>query len=234
MKKIVLSVFVFIMCSLLSACSFFGFGGGASDADYAMTVDGKKISMGEFSVYLYEQKTTFEQMGGSDIWDTDFNGVPAADVAKENAYTSVVYVKTACKNAKDIGVSLDDEDKAEAASLGEQIYNEMGRDYCRSKGLSPEDVNGIMEEILLHQKVMDYITKSYQPSDADYSAYIDDYIKEHPDDKSPRATLESRLREDYIRTKKEAIYQEQIEKWCENTDIEKNEAVWDQISVVDF
>lgn len=232
MKKIFLTLLFFIMIASFVSCSFKG--GKSVNDGYVMTIDGEKISVGEFSVYLYEQKTTFEEMGGSDIWVTDFNGVPASDVAKENAYNSIIYVKTACKNAESINVSLNDEDRAEAAGLAEETCGELGEEYCENVGLTLEKATSIMEEIVLHQKVMDYITRTYQLSDADYSAYIDSYIREHPDDKTPRATLESTLREDYIRSKKDEIYKSQIEKWNENIVIEKNNAVWDTISVADF
>lgn len=232
MKKYLIAVLVLLVAGFVAGCSLFGSDG--SDGSCVMTIDDDKISEGEFSVYLYEQKTAFEEVGGSDIWDTDFDGVPASDVAKDNAYNSVIYVKTACRNAEDVGVSLNDEDKAEAKASGEEIYNKMGAEYCESVNLSLDDITTIMEESIIHQKVMDYITRSYQLSSADYSAYIDNYIADHPDDNTPRATLESTLREGYIQSKKYEIYQNQIEKWGENIKVEKNAEVWDNISVEDF
>ncbi len=196
-----------------------------------MRVCSEKIYLGEFSIYLFEQKTMFEETGGEDIWDTDFNGVPASEVAKENAYNSVLYVKTACRNADEVNVGLTEEDKAEAEALAEETLGKMNPDYCAEVGLDLEKTAAVMEEIVLHQKVMDSVTVTYQLSSADYSAYIDSYIVENPDDDTPRAALESSLREDYIRAKKDEIYKEQIEAWSENTKAEKNSAVWDSIEI---
>ncbi|MCC8014829.1 MAG: SurA N-terminal domain-containing protein [Eubacterium sp.] len=227
MKKLFLC-FALILSLLVTGCSLFSF---EEDGSYAMTIDGEKISVGEFSVYLYEQKATFEQTGGTDIWETDFNGTPAADVAKENAYNSIIYVKTACKNADDIGVSLTDEDKAEAKSLAEEALEKMNADYVASVGLTQEQTEEIMEEIILHQKVMESVTKTFLLSEADFSAYVDDYQAENPDDKTPRASLESSLRETYIKEKKDEIYKDQIKSWAEDTVVEKNEAVWAEIDI---
>lgn len=230
MKKLYLfSIIIFSL--ILSGCSLFSLN---EDNGYAMKVDGEKISVGEFSVYLYEQKVTFEQTGGSDIWDTDFNGTPAADVAKENAYNSIIYVKTACKNAEEIGVYLTDDDKTEAAALAEETFGKINAEYTASVGLTLEQTTGIMEEILLHQKVMESITRTFRLSEADYSAYIDQYQSENPDDKTPRASLESSLRETYIKSKKDEIYKEQIKSWSENIPVEKNEAVLLAINITDL
>ncbi len=231
MKKINF-IFIMLIVLLLSACSFWG-DKGAGD-DYALIIDGEKILVSEFSVYLFEQKKTFEEMGGDDIWDTNFDGVKAEEIAKENALHSIVYVKTACKNASDINVSLDDEDKKEAERLAEEKLNEIGEEYCRSVGLDKDKAVSIMEEILLQQKVMDSITKGYQISEADYSAYIDDYIKNNPDDSTPKDVLAENMRSSYIESKKAEIYNNQIEKWSENITTEKNEAVWEKISVQDL
>ena len=232
MKKINL-IFIILIVMLLSACSFFGDNGLKSD--YVAIIDGEKISVPEFSVYLYEQKNTFEDMGGGeDIWDTDFDGVPAEDVAKENALRSILYVKTACKNADGINVSLDDSDKEEAKRLAAEKLNEIGEAYCSSVGLEEDNTESIMEEILLQQKVMSSITESYQISEADYSAYIDKYIKDHPEDKTPKTLLSQNLRDSYVESKKAEIYNNQIAKWSENITTEKNETLWNEISIHDF
>ncbi|MCD8215805.1 MAG: SurA N-terminal domain-containing protein [Clostridiales bacterium] len=244
MKKII-TLFISI---LITAFAFTGCSGSSSDREeggqtsavstakeeYVMTINGEEISAGEFSIYLFEQKTTFEETGGSDIWDTDFNGVPASEVAKENAYNSVLYVKTACENAEEVSVSLTEEDKAEAAALAEETFGEMNPEYCKKVGLDLEKTTEVMEEIVLHQKVRESVTKAFQLSEADYSAYVDSYMEQHPENNSPRATLESTLREDYIRSKKDEIYKDQINKWAENIKAEKNTAVWDSIEITEL
>ncbi|MCD8089515.1 MAG: hypothetical protein LUD81_02645 [Clostridiales bacterium] len=231
MKKIYLCILILTASFILASCAKFA---SKKEEDYVMTIGSEKISVGEFSIYLFEQKTMFEETGGSDIWDTDFNGVPASEVAKENAYNSVIYVKTACQNADEVSVSLNDDDRAEAQALAEDTFGRMNPDYCSAVGLDMEKTAAVMEEIVLHQKVMDSVTMTYQLSSADYSAYIDDYMAENPDDETPRATLESTLREDYIRLKKDEIYKEQIDTWSENIKTEKNSAVWDNIVITDL
>ncbi|MCC8097526.1 MAG: hypothetical protein LIO44_03005 [Eubacterium sp.] len=232
MRNKFLYTFILISALTLTACSMFSSSEGGDD--YVMTIGSEKISQGEFSIYLFEQKEMFEETGGSDIWDTDFNGVPASEVAKENAYNSVIYVKTACENAEEINVSLTDEDKAQAAALAEETFGEMNGEYCESVGLDLETTEAVMEEIVLHQKVRESVTNTYQLSEVDYSAYIDSYIEDNPNDDTPRATLESSLREDYIRLKKDEIYKEQINKWSENIKTEKNTDVWDSIIITNL
>ena len=64
----------------------------------------------EFLLYLYEQENIFEDIGGIDIWDTNFDGIPARDVAKNNAVNSIIVLKTSVYQAKNLNIALNNND----------------------------------------------------------------------------------------------------------------------------
>jgi len=52
---------------------------------YIATLNGIPIPLDEYKIYLREEVLSFEFTGGPLIWRTDFSGVPASEVAKNNA-----------------------------------------------------------------------------------------------------------------------------------------------------
>ena len=75
MKRFISAILVTII-ALISLSGCLGKGG-----DYVAEIGNTKIRRGEFMVYLIEQKKNFEEQGGSDIWEADFDGVSAIEVA---------------------------------------------------------------------------------------------------------------------------------------------------------
>ncbi len=140
--------------------------------DTIATVDGKAISKSEYMVYLYEATKDFNAIGGSDIWDTDFDGQPAEEVVKERAFTTMLHVKITADRAEKYQVSLSDSEKQTAKLEGDAELASMTQQQKELINISEENMYHIMEETLLYQKVINTITQDYQPSEADFNAYF--------------------------------------------------------------
>lgn len=144
---------------------------GMSD-DSVLTIDGEKITTEEYNVYLDEQIKSFEEQGGEDIWQVDFDGVSAVNVAKQNAVNSLVMVKAAAMHAEQLGVTLTEENKKEAAEKASQLIG-----YDQNKELLIK----IMEEAALQSKVYEKITGSYQINDDEFELYLESYYEQNKD-----------------------------------------------------
>jgi len=168
MKRI-FSFVIFILC-LIGLC-----GCSSSVSDYALTIDGNRISRGEYMVYLHEQKKSFEERGGVDIWEADFDGTSAEEVAKQNAINSLTLVKAAVAQADGLNVELDDEDRSEIAAESSELYNDIGQDKAENMGVTEEDINGIVEESHIQQKVYDLVTEGVEINEADFEAYFQEH-----------------------------------------------------------
>lgn len=156
-------LFIFILAIFASGCMSIGSG-------YVLIVDGEKISDTEYMVYLDEQIKSFEEQGGSDIWEIDFDGVPASDVAKQNAVNSIVMVKAAVNHADQLGVSLSDEDIKSAHSRASELSSYEN---------DPKLIDRIMEESAIQSKVYDKITGSYQINNDEFEAYLSNYYAQN-------------------------------------------------------
>ncbi len=313
MKKIILLILTLMLA-------------GCASSDYVVKIGNSKISRGEYLVYLMEQKKNFEAQGGTDIWEADFDGVSAEEVAKQNAVNTLVMVKTAVKQTKELGITLTDEDKLNAEALTDEFLNEFTKEDLENLDLNKEKIYSIMEEVALQQKVYAYVTDSYTVNEAEFNEYLTQYYSEHKDDfttymikeiflqldisgsenkdaitsayekiqsgtsfdevlneLSPESStdaeeldkslytentlneiyshnagdtflvedvdgyhlfyidnissssvesIEPQIREQYIADKKQAIYQAQNDSWQGDITVEKNDAVWNSISIV--
>ena len=164
-KRIFWILAVFI---LLTGCQSPG-----TAAQAPVQVGEAAVSAEEFTLYFYEAQAYFEYSGGPDIWDIDFDGQSAAEVAKERALTSLKNVKLAVAHAGDFHVSLTEDDRAQAAAQAEALYDSLTEAEQGYIGLSREEYGAIMEENWLYQKVYDAVTAGYEGEEEELQAYYE-------------------------------------------------------------
>ena len=132
---------------------------GCIGESYVVKIGSDKINRGEYLVYLMEQKKNFEEQGGTDIWGADFEGVSAEEIAKQNAVNTLVMVKTA-----------------------EELMAEFESEDLTALDLNIDKIRSIMEEVMLQQKVYNYVTDSYTVNEAEFGEYLNKYYSEHKSD----------------------------------------------------
>ena len=130
---------------------------GCSSAEYIVNIAGEKISVEEYNIYLYEQRMFFEEIGGSDIWGIEIDGRPSELVARQNAMESLIHIKVAVLQAREMGIYLTDDDRMraieEAHILMEEMYQYFG--YAR---FSESIVITAREDVILFERLYEYIT----------------------------------------------------------------------------
>lgn len=173
MKIIKMFIFVFVVF-IVGGC-FYSIGNN----DYALKINDEKISVGEYNMYLYEQKKMFEEKGGKDIWETDFDGSSAKDVAKQNAINSLVLVKTALKQSENLNIVLTDEDIENVTNEANKFIKDVGAENLKELGLKSDDVRKIIKESYIQQKVYDFVTGGFELSEVDFKSYFDNYYESH-------------------------------------------------------
>ncbi len=152
---------------------------GCNTGGYVVKIGNDKISRGEYMVYLKEQKKNFEQQGGTDIWQADFDGVSAEEVAKQNAVNSILMVKTAVKEAPSLNIAITDEDKALIEEQTDSLMSEFTAEELGSLELDRDKIYSIMEEGVIQQKVYGYVTDSYVVNEEEFSEYLSQYYEEN-------------------------------------------------------
>lgn len=195
MKKILL----IILAIMLTGCSI-------SD-DYVVKIGSNKIDRGEYLVYLMEQKKSFEQQGGTDIWEADFDGVSAEEVAKQNAVNTLVMVKTAVEQTDKLGITLTDEDKSNINEQTDELLKDFTSEDLENLDLNRDKIYNIMEEVALQQKVYAYVTDSYTVNEAEFREYLEQYYSEHQADFTTYMIKEIFLQPDTTGTANKEIIQ---------------------------
>ena len=171
MKRFIFAILVTII-ALISLSGCLGKGG-----DYVAEIGNTKISRGEFMVYLIEQKKNFEEQGGSDIWEADFDGVSAIEVAKQNALDSITMVKSAVKQTDSLGIKLDEKDISDIDNQTKSLMSEFSSEELTELSLDYDKIHSILEESALQSKVYDYVTSNYVVNSDEMNKYIEEYKK---------------------------------------------------------
>ena len=173
MKRFISAILVTII-ALISLSGCLGKGG-----DYVAEIGNTKISRGEFMVYLIEQKKNFEEQGGSDIWEADFDGVSAIEVAKQNALDSITMVKSAVKQTDSLGIKLDEKDISDIDNQTKSLMSEFSSEELTELSLDYDKIHSILEESALQSKVYDYVTSNYVVNSCEMNKYIEEYKKKN-------------------------------------------------------
>ena len=173
MKRFISAILVTIIALIsLSGCL-------GKCGDYVAEIGNTKISRGEFMVYLIEQKKNFEEQGGSDIWEADFDGVSAIEVAKQNALDSITMVKSAVKQTDSLGIKLDEKDISDIDNQTKSLMSEFSSEELTELSLDYDKIHSILEESALQSKVYDYVTSNYVVNSDEMNKYIEEYKKKN-------------------------------------------------------
>lgn len=167
MKKLLL-ILAAVFC--LTAC-----GNNAEKEEYLVKIGDTAVTEAEYRVYLNEAAVNFEVIGGSDIWDTDFDGKTAEQTAKDTALNSLLTVKISSLKFDEYGYSLTDE---EIKKIQEDTYSYIA-EY--DAGDEEELINSIMTDKAKYAKIRESTYANYVASEADLADFISQYGEKYRD-----------------------------------------------------
>lgn len=161
-------ILVTIALVVLSGC---GANNKVSESPF-ITINKENCSIEEYMVYFDEVKRNFEEIGGKDIWETDFDGRSAVTVAKESALNSMIAIKVSAQKAQDLNITLTQEEHQKALSDAKLTIEAYAH---KPTTAYKEAVEKIMLEKSLYSKVREAVVKDYVISEAEYDAYCESY-----------------------------------------------------------
>lgn len=167
MKKIK-NIFWALCAALIVFC---GCSAENGSGDWLIKIDGKSVSRMEYLIYLKETVQNYELIGGDDIWDTDFDGRTAEDVAKESAFNSLVAVKIAIEKADKYSASLSETDESRAEMEALQMSQNAGEE--KDSEFYKTALN-VVKEKYLYNYVKENLTKSIKIASAQTDAFCNE------------------------------------------------------------
>lgn len=172
MKRKIALVCVFVLVlSMFAGCS-------GTDKNTVATVNGEKISIGEYECYLYFVKNTIISSGGEDTeeyWNTfEIEGKKAGDVVKETALKNAIEYTLLAQKAVEMGVDNSENTKAQQRkNYIEQIFGGDEESYlARIEEFGFTDAD--FTEIIMN----DYLTGEYYNRDV-LPPVTDNQVKEY-------------------------------------------------------
>ncbi|TCK87866.1 peptidyl-prolyl cis-trans isomerase C/foldase protein PrsA [Natranaerovirga hydrolytica] len=131
-----------------------------------ISINEQEVFLEEVEIYLKEIEKEFEAIGGKDIWETNFDGKTASEVAKERVIENIVQIKIINDKAKELGMDIDQE---ESESINEYVQN-----YKKSNegNINETLVEQIFYESFIVNKVFEELTKGFEPNLEQTQEYI--------------------------------------------------------------
>lgn len=153
---------ILITCSILC----FGLLLGCNDTDEEQVTvvyefGDSAVTYGEFFVYAKTIQEDYQKTYGEGIWSleltTDDGTQSMRDVTIEDIISDINRVKVMVAQAQELGVTLSDEEKAEAKNQADTFYSGLTNKDIKLAELSEDIVVQIIEENMIAQKVYEEI-----------------------------------------------------------------------------
>lgn len=165
----------------ITAVSFTGCG-NSSDAgtkvvlttgfnkDEVFRIETSSCSLPEIMVYLTNIQNRYESVYGTEIWDTNVDGVTLEQNVKDIALAQIARIKTMNLMAKQYEVELSDEEKAQVENAANTYYSSLNDTEVEQMGVTEKTISELYTEFALAEKVYQYTIKDINPEISDDEA----------------------------------------------------------------
>lgn len=173
-KRIILFVAI-VLCSFLCACQSIednkkvvlttGFG-----KDEIFRIEEVSCSKAEIMVYLTNIQNRYESVYGSEILNTEIDGVTLEENVKETALANMAQVKAMTLLANKHSVTLTEEETELVNSAAKEYYESLNAAEISLMGVNEATIVSLYSEFALANKLYHYLIKDINPEISDDEA----------------------------------------------------------------
>lgn len=138
--------------------------------DEVFRIETSTCSLPEIMVYLTNIQNRYESVYGTEIWETNVDGVTLEQNVKDIALAQIARIKTMNLMAKKYEVELSEEEKAQVENAADTYYRSLSDTEISQMGVSEETINKLYTEFALAEKVYQYTIKDINPEISDDEA----------------------------------------------------------------
>lgn len=138
--------------------------------DEVFRIETSTCSLPEIMVYLTNIQNRYESVYGTEIWETNVDGVTLEQNVKDIALAQIARIKTMNLMAKKYEVELSEEEKAQVENAANTYYSSLSDTEISQMGVSEETINKLYTEFALAEKVYQYTIKDINPEISDDEA----------------------------------------------------------------
>ncbi len=138
--------------------------------DEVFRIETSTCSLPEIMVYLTNIQNRYESVYGTEIWETNVDGVTLEQNVKDIALAQIARIKTMNLMAKQFEVELSEEEKAQVENAADAYYGSLTDMEIERMGVSKDTVSKLYAEFALAEKVYQYTIKDINPEISDDEA----------------------------------------------------------------
>lgn len=166
----------------------------------------------EMMVFLATTQYEYENVYGSQIWDTELEGVSLEDNVKETVLEKVAQIKTMYLLGKSRNLETGKEDKEKAQAAAKEYMSRIGESQKEKLGITEETVAKLFEEYAMANQVYLDIIRDVNPEISDDEARI--ITVQHILIRTYGRDAEGN-RVDYMTSQKQEAYETACDIWSE-------------------
>ena len=130
----------------------------------------ESCSKAEIMIYLTTTQNQYENVYGTEIWNTSLNGVTLEDNVKETVLARIAQIKTMYLLAKEKEVTLDEAEEAKVVQAAQEYYSSLNDTEIEAMGATEEIVENLYREYAMADKVYQLIIQDINPESSDGEA----------------------------------------------------------------
>lgn len=140
------------------------------DKNEVFRIETASCSLPEVNIYLANTKNRYENIYGSQIWETKLGTATLEERVKETVLAELAQIKVMKLLAEKYEVALDAQEQELANKAGEEYFGSLGEAEAKTLGVTKESVSRMYEEYAISDKVYHYIIKDINPEISDDEA----------------------------------------------------------------
>lgn len=140
------------------------------DKDEIFRIETSSCSLPEIMVYLTNIQNRYESVYGTEIWNTNVDGVTLEQNVKDIALAQIARIKTMNLMAERYQVELGKEEKAQVENAADAYYGSLNDVEIEKMGISKRTIGNLYTEFALAEKVYQYTIKDINPEISDDEA----------------------------------------------------------------
>ena len=130
----------------------------------------ESCSKAEIMIYLTTMQNQYENVYGSQIWNTSLNGVTLEDNVKETVLARIAQIKTMYLLAKEKEVTLDETEETKVKQAAQEYFASLNDTEIEAMGATEEIVENLYREYAMADKVYQLIIQDINPEISDDEA----------------------------------------------------------------
>lgn len=124
----------------------------------------------EAMVYLTNTQSRYEELYGSQIWDTNLNGVTLEENVKERVLAQLAQIKAMTLLANQMNVTLEQKELETVGQAAAEYFSLLPEPEIEKLGVTEDILQNMYQEYALANKVYEYVIRDINPEISDDEA----------------------------------------------------------------